>query len=120
MVILPYLHKITVVNNITVHSFTILTIGGTELWEEEYSKEILEENEIIVTSIVHKADICLCKVDSEKTKMDDFYKWEEITTSDTFCWRTFYTFGNEQNWLPHPNEYIGIYSYQDLCSIIST
>ena len=64
-------------------------------------------------------DICLCSINTEKTVLTDFFTWNEISDQDTFCWRTLYTFGEKQNWLPHPNECIGDYSYQDICELIS-
>jgi hypothetical protein len=119
MIILPFMHKQTVVNHITVHAFTILTVGGVELWEEE-DTTVLEENGIFTESITQTEDIKLCRVDTQKTKMSEFYKWEEITDQETFCWRTLYTFGDQQNWLPHPEESIGRLSYHDICRILST
>ena len=63
----------------------------------------------------------LCIIDTNKTTMSDFYKWNEINIKNTkdnniFCWRTFYLFGNETNetWLPISNEY-----YKEILYIIS-
>ena len=131
MIILPYIRKTTSVNNITVISYTILTIGGTMLWSEDSLESlhslhsvinILEQNDIKTESVKKIDDIYLCSVDSTKTVITDFYKWSEITDPDTFCWRTLYVFtGNksDKNWLPHPNESIGKYTYETLCSILS-
>jgi hypothetical protein len=131
MILLPYIHKVKTVNNIIVHAYIFLTIGGTELWVEDSTdstdskdstdstesvKSILEENEIYTDSVQKKNGIYLCNV-SKKTKLTDFYKWNEIT-DDRFCWRTFYTFGENQRWLPQPQEYISGYSYQELCQMI--
>lgn len=122
MLVLPFVYKQTTVNHIAVHAFTILTVGGIELWEEEEEDitTLLEENGIYTESITQTEDIYLCRVDIQKTKMSEFYKWEEITDKETFCWRTLYTFGDQQNWLPHPDESIGRLSYHDLCCILST
>lgn len=127
MILLPYVHTITSVNQIPVHSYMILTIGGKQLWKEDLEEdsvedsveEILVHNDLYVDSIKHQGDVCLCRINTEKTKMADFYKWSEITDPDIFCWRTLYTFGEQQNWLPHPFIKIGTLSYQTICTLIS-
>ena len=125
MILLPYIHKVTTVNNITVNSYTILTIGGTTLWEEiddvkELSiEDILQQNDIFTDSIKKITDVYLCSVNSNKTSVTDFYKWSEIPNTDTFCWRTLYTFGANNAWLPHPNECIGQYTYESICQMLS-
>lgn len=123
MILLPYVHTITSVNQIPVHSYMILTIGGKQLWkedlEEDQVEQILVHNDLYVDSITHHGDVCLCRINTEKTKMADFYKWSEITDPDIFCWRTLYTFGEQQNWLPHPFIKIGTLSYQTICTLIS-
>jgi hypothetical protein len=111
------------VNFIPVHSYTILTIGGKTLWTEGYTEDSVEQilihNELYTDSIQKYGDVYLCRINTEKTQMSDFYMWNEITNPTTFCWRTLYTFGEKQNWLPHPNESIGIMSYQAICTMIS-
>jgi hypothetical protein len=134
MILLPYVHTITSVNQIPVHSYMILTIGGKQLWiedlnrsiedpvedlKEESVEQILVNNDLYVDSITQHGDVYLCRINTEKTKMADFYKWSEITDPDTFCWRTLYTFGEQQNWLPHPPNKIGTLSYQTICTLIS-
>ena len=122
MILLPYIHKTSVVNTMIIHTFTILTIGGVELWEDDNMdlevKEILEQNDIFTDSVKKLGDVYLCKVDPQKTKLTDFYKWNEITDTSTFCWRTLYTFGDNHNWLPHPAESMSGYLYKDICSMI--
>ena len=127
MILLPYVHTITSVNQIPVHSYMILTIGGKQLWKEDLEEDSVEDsveqilvhNDLYVDSIKHQGDVCLCRINTEKTKMADFYKWSEITDPDIFCWRTLYTFGEQQNWLPHPFIKIGTLSYQTICTLIS-
>jgi hypothetical protein len=130
MILLPYVHNIKYVNKIPVHSYMILTIGGKQLWiedlnrsiedlEEDPVEQILINNDLYVDSIKQHGDVCLCRINTEKTKMADFYTWSEITDPDTFCWRTLYTFGEQQNWLPHPANKIGTLSYQTICTLIS-
>jgi len=122
MFIVPFIHKQNIVNNIYINVFRILTVGGHEVWAEDDSAsiaDILTVNGIVTVVPPVKIDTTyFCKVDAEQTNMSDFYKWEEIEDKDTFCWRTFYAFGqkeNYSNWLPIPtNEYIGQYSYKDL------
>lgn len=126
MILLPYVHTIKYVNQIPVHSYMILTIGGKQLWIEDLNRsiedqveQILINNDLYVDAIKQNGDVCLCRINTEKTKMADFYKWSEITDPDTFCWRTLYTFGEQQNWLPHPTNKIGTLSYQTICTLIS-
>ena len=122
MILLPYVYTTTIVNGIHVHSYMILTIGGTTLWSEEIDHSEIEStlaaNDLYTDSIQNKDGVVLCAIDRQKTTLHDFYKWSEITDPSTFCWRTFYTFGEKQNWLPHPHETISGYSYQTLCSMI--
>jgi len=120
MILLPYIYRVTTVNRIPVHSYTILTIGGTSLWSEEDGdpSEILAANELYVDEIHRSNHVCLCSIDTQKTRVTDFYHWSETTDPDMFCWRTLYTFGEKQNWLPHPNESIGDYTYQMICDLI--
>ena len=129
MILLPYVHIITTVNQIPVHSYTILTIGGKALWIEDLKEDLdgltegiveqtLINNELFTDLIEYRDNVCLCRIDTEKTQMTEFYKWSEITDDETFCWRTLYTFGEKQNWLPHPTGMIGGISYQSICNMI--
>jgi hypothetical protein len=122
MILLPYIHNVRSLNGIPVHSYTILTIGGTTLWSEEISKSeiesMLQENDLYCESIRWHKDIALCAINTQKTKLTDFFNWSEITDPSIFCWRTLYQFGKKQNWLPHPNESMNGYSYQALCTMI--
>ena len=130
MILLPYIHRIKIVNQIPVHSYTILTIGGKQLWAEDVETEDVEDaeaitqilinNDVYADSIKQHDDIYLCSINTEKTNIADFYTWNEIIDSDTFCWRTLYTFGEHQNWLPHPTGKIGMLTYQTICNMIST
>jgi len=102
----------------TIHIFQILTIGGTTMWKENptasLEEDILHPNGIYLDKPVTKwKDVMLCHVDSKKTDMNDFYQWNELPKeSDTFCWRTFYTFGEKEeknhteydSWLPIPSQ----------------
>ena len=125
MILLPYIHNVTTLQQISVHSYTILTIGGTTLWSEDIStnaeaEDMVQANDMYVDSIVQNGDVFLCLINTQKTKCSDFFKWNEITDADTFCWRTFYTFGEKQNWLPHPHEEMSGYSYEALCTMIDS
>jgi len=128
MFIVPFIHKHSIVNNIYINVFCVLTVGGNEVWKEDDSAtitDILTVNGVFtVVPPIKLGDTYFCKVDVDKTNMDDFYKWEEIQDNETFCWRTFYAFGQKEdysNWLPIPdNEYLGKYSYKNLLHILYT
>ena len=95
MLIVPFIHKITD-ETIYVHNIRILTIGGTNLWEEPDSipiNEILSSNGIYSKNIKKIDNIYLCEVDTEKTDINDIYKWSEININDmTFCWKDYIYF----------------------------
>jgi hypothetical protein len=121
MFIIPFIHKRVEMNNMCINVFRVLTIGGISLWKENDSftiDSVLKPNDIFLCSTpYHINDTYFCKVDTTKTNMNDFYKWEEVEDNDTFCWRTFYVFGEKDaymSWLPIPNEKIGHYTYQEL------
>ena len=110
----------------TIHVIQILTIGGSTLWKESSSlsleADILHPNGIYLnTKPILWNDIYFCSVDTTKTEMNDFYEWTEIPKqSDMFCWRTFYTFGDNTNcdsWLPIPVQ-LDNYSCHDLFTVI--
>jgi len=111
MFIVPFIYKVSKQHNMTVHSIHILTIGGTQLWEEEtgldVDRDILEPNDIHCKgSILAEDKIRFCEVDTEKTAIRDFYKWKELPLQDeeTFCWRDVYCFTGEKGdfWLDIP------------------
>ncbi len=125
MFILPFIHNTINNNNFEVNIIKILTIGGKNLWEESDSldidKDILTPNDIYrKNNIIHiNKNIYLCEVDIEKTKIEDFYKWEEIDINDSeiFCWRTYYYFTdiNKSLWLEIPDsEKIGKYKIKEI------
>jgi hypothetical protein len=115
MFIIPFICKSTVHNNIIINNIKILTIGGKYLWEEDdnlhIDTDILEPNGIYrasstIKSIPAHPTYYLCEVDSNKTSLNEFYKWEELLTDDdaTFCWKTYthLTDTNKNTWLPSP------------------
>ena len=121
MFLIPYLYKETKHNTMNIYSIQLLTIGGTSLWEEDsklrIDEDILQPNDLyrkgnIATIHKHNHILQLCEIDSEKTKIDDFYQWKELSIADdsTFCWKPFFHVVGEKNecWLPIPaNETIG-------------
>jgi hypothetical protein len=125
MLIIPFTHKTIQNNEIEINIITILTIGGDKLWEESNSldidKDILNPNDIWRTGPILKLEhgkVQLCQVDTQKTKMSDFYKWEEtdIKDKDVFSWRSFYYFkgAGNLNWLDVPaSEKLSGYSVKD-------
>lgn len=115
----------------TIHSIHVLTIGGTQLWEEaghlRLKEDVLEPNDIYERGDVRViGGICLCEVDTERTQIDDFYKWKELPIHDqeTFCWRDFYYFTGVNNnakdsWLDIPSkECLGSVPVSQLISTI--
>ncbi len=129
MLILPFIHNIVDNTTLKVNTIKFLTIGGQNLWEEKSSlhidKDILNPNDIYRKSIPIKFDktLQLCEVDTEKTIISDFYKWEEIDLQDTetFCWKSYYYFNgsNKLCWLETPDsEKLGKYNVKDLIKAI--
>jgi hypothetical protein len=63
-------------------------------------------------------------VDTNKTNLSEMYNWSEcaLDDSNTFCWRTFYYFTNNNLcWLEIPNnEKLGKYNVKDLIDKIIT
>lgn len=98
-----------------VNVIKILTIGGKYLWEEDnnfdINTDILEPNGIFVKSQPKNPSsfpsYYLCEVDTTKTALNDFYKWDElpITDEETFCWRSYTHLTDTYNniWLPIPD-----------------
>lgn len=131
MFIVPYIHNRKKLEHTIVNLFTILTIGGKYVWEEDNNldieTDILHPNGIYLETIPSKlGEIVLCKVDTSKTDINDFYKWDEIDKEDTttFCWKTIYTFqGISEDikwWLPIPmEEKLGPYTYNELCTLMT-
>ncbi len=148
MFVVPFTHTVKTEKNIIVHIIKILTIGGNDLWEEISDMDI--ESDILIpnglfsfdktppsnadtigvvatsgyTTPIFKLkglDIYMCEIDSNKTNISDFYKWEEISDSETFCWRSFYhiTDLNNNIWLPIPdNEKISNFKIIDIINAI--
>jgi hypothetical protein len=115
MFIIPYIRKTTVHNNIQVNVLKILTIGGRYLWEESNElnlyQDILEPNGIFTIDTPYTSaslpHYYLCEVDTRKTILTDFYKWEELSLTDeeTFCWKTYtnLTDADKNVWLQIPD-----------------
>ena len=113
MFIVPFIHKITQETNFLVHSIKILTVAGKNLWEEDDSlhidTDILNSNDIYRKGSPIKMmnkNLTLCEVDIQKTNINDFYKWSDISLEDTetFCWRNYiYISGDkDESWLNIP------------------
>lgn len=132
MLIIPFIHTQIMKNKIVFDIIKILTIGGKTLWSEDNSldikHDILELNGIMCSNIkqirTSTDNIYLCKVDINRTNIEDFYKWEEIalTDKDTFCWRKYIQFTeneNDINWLDIPrSERIDKYTVEDIIQYI--
>lgn len=131
MFIVPFIHKVTTHNDINVNVIKLLTVGGKNLWEENESlnidSDILGPNDIYRIGKVIKLGkkVQLCKVDTNKTNINDFYKWEELDVNDrdTFCWRTFIILlgNNGSNWLDtSAYDVLDGYSVKELSGAISS
>jgi hypothetical protein len=129
MFIIPFIHRVKHIQPMQISTFQILTIGGILPWKEDDSmdleRDILEPNGIYLDGVPIKyKNAYLCPIDTEKTNMNDFYKWSEISVDDTetFCWRTFYVTGEKSDycgWLPiPPHEMLGPHQYKELFDII--
>lgn len=125
MLIIPFIHKIINHNNINVHNIRLLTIGGKYLWEESDNSDvdiILKDNNIYCTDITQNNNMYLCKINVEKTDINDIYKWSEININDmTFCWKDYIYFigKNNEDWLNIPkNEKIGDIYINNLLELI--
>ena len=129
MFIIPYVYKRIVIHQTQVTMIQVLTIGGSHLWKEaddlDIEQDILLPNGIYSKgSPIKQKNMYFCEVDEEKTAMNDFYGWEEISKEDceTFCWRSYYLFGegpNYRSWLPIPSyERLEPYSCQDVMDSI--
>lgn len=130
MFIVPFTHSIVKQNqNINVHIIRILTIGGRQLWEENSKLDV--DNDILIPNDIYRIgdiiklgkNIKLCKIDTTKTNLNDYYKWDEININDTdtFCWRTYIQFidTNNNNWLNIPdNEKIDRFLLKDIINTI--
>jgi hypothetical protein len=124
MFILPFIHEVTAQAPLTVHTIKMLTVGGQDIWEEadnlKINKDILNPNDIYTKSKPIKLDktLRLCAVDTNKTPVADFYKWNELAADDrdTFCWRTFvYIASDNDSWLAIPvTEMLGKYQVRDI------
>jgi hypothetical protein len=119
MFIIPFVHTVVQQNNINqsninVNIIKILTIGGKTVWEENNSSLDID-NDILKPNDLHRkgqiiklnTNTYLCEIDTTKTNIDDFYKWDEISYSDndTFCWRNYVQLvdNKNNNWLNIPN-----------------
>lgn len=88
--------------------------AGKSLWEavavaspEEINSEYLEPNGIFAQNIHidEQMEVAWISVDAKRTKLSDFYNWEEASVhpEKPECWRDFYFFMNvqkEELWSP--------------------
>ena len=128
MFILPFIHEVVSHAPLDVHTIKLLTIGGRDIWEEadglKINKDILNPNDIYAKSKPIKLDkaLRLYAVDTSKTNIADFYKWNEISGTDreTFCWRSFvYLVADNDSWLTIPaSERLGKYMVNDIVRAI--
>ncbi len=128
MFILPFIHEIVNQGLLRVHTIKVLTVGGRDLWQErdglKLNKDILNPNDIYARGKPIRVDkqMRFCAVDAEKTRITDFYTWNELDAEDreTYCWRTFvYLAADKECWLTIPDtEKLGSYLVRDIVKII--
>jgi len=71
---------------LTVYRLTLfLSDGGKSLWdignetdESLISREFVEENGFVARSLFRQGDIFFVELDSQQTKKESFYTWEEL------------------------------------------
>lgn len=117
MFILPYVYHTRHLPDLTIHIFSLLTVGGRRLWMEEdhldLINDILQPNGFHPIDCTPYKDVMLCSLDPSQVNWSDYYHWEEIEdASEVFCWRSFYLVSPLLS-LPR-TEGLEPYSYQEL------
>lgn len=108
MKILPFVLKHSHSSSLTITGLSLfLSQAGKALWQTEeptlsikqLEQEYLLPNGLIPKQIVVNGSVAYVEVDPEKTRLQDFYTWEEALSSGTKpeCWRTFWFFTDETN-----------------------
>jgi hypothetical protein len=131
MFIIPFIHNKKTEKTMNIDIVQILCIGGKGIWEESddlnIDTDILLPNEIFTEKIIQKEiksnQVYFCKVDTTRTKRNEFYNWDDISLNDneTFVWRTFYNIkaNDENTWLRIPkSEKIGNFRISSLLNEI--
>ena len=126
MFILPFIHKKTTIRGTPVSIFHLLLMGSS-LWEEEDQldviHDILDPNGLVLSgNPICKNNVWYCPMDPN-TNLQDYYRWEEVSLdiTDTFCWKTIYSMGEESKWLPVPmEESIGPLMVRDVVPILAS
>ena len=123
MLILPFIHNRTVLPAITVSALQLLLIGRSTVWSEEdgmdLCEDILHPNGVYLSaSPIPLGDTWLCPVDTKKTNLSDFYRWEECATDDSnISWRTIYLTVGPSHSVP-PSENLGPHTYTEILEAI--
>lgn len=101
----PILKKFNgILGEIDLYHIKLLLAGGKYLVEEQYEgdnpiewyTEIMKEQGIIIsnskTQTYKGKKYIWLEIDSEKTPVDEFMTWQQVSTNDTdiLAWRTFY------------------------------
>ena len=68
---------------------------GRSLWTVDESltdtklKALLKKNDLITKKILRRGTLCFAEIDTHKTKIDEFYNWDELEyrTGTEDCWR---------------------------------
>ena len=79
----------------------ILTLGGTDLWQEEevlrLKEDVLDPNGLPLLCYDTYKGIHFCQLDPSRMDLSEYYEWDEVdptVTPSVFCWRTFYWMGD--------------------------
>lgn len=96
MKLLPFLLKEVPGPKLKTYTLSVfLANGGHSLWEAE-DTNALEENGIYTASVFQSKNIFFCEVDPKRTKLEEFYTWEEVQQDPKKktleCWRDYYFF----------------------------
>jgi hypothetical protein len=72
-----------------------------QLESSESIQEWLECNGFIMKKIWTENDCCFVEIDAEKTRIKDFYSYEQLTLQQTKgteeCWKTFFVMKSDKN-----------------------
>ena len=105
MKLIPFILKKSSVPKLKVYKITVfLAHGGQSVWEVDDDSSLdqhLESNGLFLEKTFQKGDYIYCKINTEKTRLSDFYMWEEIQEDSTKklfeCWRSYYYFFDSSN-----------------------
>ena len=103
MFLIPFIYK-KLENIYTTHIFHIFLNKGLLFLQLEHSQieSFCSENGLFYNSKKIVGDKCFLEIDTEKTKLEEFYSYAE--NSEDECWRRFILIGNYVEDFLHVNE----------------